>query len=150
MSINISEADKQFFYGVNEMIRMKRLEREIEKRINRHHDIAKIRAICMHKSIPLECIVAILPAKAKYLPGLEEDLENTSCIITADGRKIFFEDGEVIPVSATEHFETVGDAIKKILPEDSGMKLIHDDKQYYACIPAKTWYREIKKRGDLG
>ncbi len=149
MSINISDADKQFFYGVNEMIRMKRIER-IEKRISRHHDIAKIRAICMHKSISFESIIAILPAKAKYLPGLEEDLENTSCIITADGMRIFFEEGEAIPVSAAEHFETVGDAIKKILPEDSGMTLIHDDKQYYACIPAKTWYRQIKKRGDLG
>lgn len=148
MSINISEEDKDFFYGVNEMIRMKRIEREIEKRISRHHDIAKIRAICMHKSIPLECIYAILPAKAKYLPGFEEDLENTSCIITKDGRRIFFEEREAIPVSATEKIETVGDAIKKILPEDSGMKLSYDDKQYYACIPAKTWYRQIKKRGD--
>ena len=132
------------------MIRRKRFEIEIEKRINRHHDIAKIRSICMHKSIPLECIYAILPAKAKYLPGLEEDLENTSCIITVDGRKIFFEEGEVIPVSATEHFETVGDAIKRILPEGSGITLMHNDKEYFACIPAKTWYREIKKRGDLG
>ena len=150
MSINISEDDKQFFYGVNEMIRMKRFERVIEKRIGCHHDIAKIRAICMHKSIPLECIYAILPAKAKYLPGLEEDLENTSCIITVDGRKIFFEEGEAIPVSAAEHFETVGDALKKILPEGSGITLMHNDKEYFACIPAKTWYREIKKRGDLG
>jgi hypothetical protein len=131
-------------------MRMKRLERVIEKRIKCHHDIAKIRAICMHKNIPLECIYAILPAKAKYLPGLEEDLENTSCIITVDGRKIFFEEGEVLPVSPTEHFETVGEAIKKILPEGSGITLMHNDKEYFACIPAKTWYREIKKGDDLG
>lgn len=131
------------------MIGITRKEREIEKRIGCHHDIEKIRAVCIHRNIPFKSIVAILPAKTKYIPGLDEDIENANCIITEDGRKIFFEEGEAIPVSATECVETVGDAIKKILPEDSGMKLIHDDKQYYACIPAKTWYREIKKRGDL-
>ena len=124
-------------------------EREIEKRIGCHHDIAKIRAVCMHRNIPLKCIVAILPAKTKYLPGLDDDFKNASCIITEDGREIFFEEGEAIPVSATEHLETVGDAIKKILPEGSGITLMHNDEEYFACIPARTWYREIKKRGDI-
>ena len=71
---------------------------KIQKNIMRYHDIGKIQSVCIHKNIPLKCISAIVPAKSKYLPWLKEDLENTTCIIMKDGKRIFFEEMELIPV----------------------------------------------------
>jgi hypothetical protein len=41
---------------------------------------------------------------------------------------------------------TVAYEVKKIMPEDSGITLTHNDDEYFVCIPARTWYKKIKKR----
>jgi hypothetical protein len=84
--------------------------------------------------------------KKAYLPWLDrDDIDGLNCIITKDGKKVFFEQGCIQPVQSAKPFRktTVGELIKKILPSDCDLRLSKADKQCFVCIPDEIWKMEV-------
>jgi hypothetical protein len=121
-------------------------QKRIEETVCSYYDIQTIRNVCLNRSIPLGSIIAIVPVKKAYLPWLDrDDIDGLNCIITKDGKKVFFEQGCIQPVQSAKPFRktTVGELIKKILPSDCDLRLSKADKQCFVCIPDEIWKMEV-------